>query len=40
MDTIADLIVSVLKDQQTTDEIKKKVIDLRTSYQKIHYCFD
>lgn len=40
MDTIADLIVSVLEDKQTTDEIKKKVIDLRSSYQKIHYCFD
>lgn len=40
METVADLIVSVLEDKHSTENIRKQVIGMRTSYQKIHYCFE
>ncbi|WP_408007402.1 serine hydroxymethyltransferase [Pseudalkalibacillus sp. A8] len=40
METIADYIVSVLEGRETIDSIRKRVIEMRSAYQKIHYCFD
>lgn len=40
MDTIADFIAAVLEDQHPANQIKQQVIDMRASYQKIHYCFE
>lgn len=39
METIADFIADVLKVKKSTDEVKRQVIDMRASYQKVHYCF-
>ncbi|KOP71809.1 serine hydroxymethyltransferase [Cytobacillus solani] len=40
MDIIADYIVSVLEGRDTVEDIRKRVIEMRSGYQKIHYCFD
>ncbi|MBM7570702.1 serine hydroxymethyltransferase [Aquibacillus albus] len=40
MDIIADLIVAVLEGSKGTDAARQQVIEMRKSYQKIHYCFD
>ncbi|WP_256218339.1 hypothetical protein [Bacillus sp. MUM 116] len=40
MDIIADYIVRALENQEPVESVRKRVIEMRTGYQKIHYCFD
>ncbi|USG63328.1 serine hydroxymethyltransferase [Brevibacillus ruminantium] len=40
METVANLIVSVLEGKEEPEETRKQVIEMRRGYQKIHYCFD
>lgn len=40
MKTIADFIVHALEDREPLQSIRKKVIEMRSNYQKICYCFD
>ncbi|WP_421664102.1 serine hydroxymethyltransferase [Lysinibacillus telephonicus] len=40
MATIADFIVNILNGRENTENVRKKVIEMRKSFNKIHYCFD
>ncbi|MRG85777.1 serine hydroxymethyltransferase [Salinibacillus xinjiangensis] len=39
MDYIADLIANVLQNQEKPENVKNKVMELRNSFQQLHYCF-
>jgi len=40
MKYIADLIVSLLEKKESAEQVKKKVVAFRRSFNKIHYCFE
>lgn len=40
MEVIADLIDRVLTERESIESVKKKVIEFRSAYNKLHYCFD
>jgi len=37
---IADLIKSVIVDDEDRKDIAKEIVELRKNYQKTQYCFD
>lgn len=39
MEAIADLIASVLIEKENTQKVRSNVIEMRNSFQKLHYCF-
>ncbi|QQK79354.1 serine hydroxymethyltransferase [Salicibibacter cibi] len=39
MEMIADYIDQLLNNRETPENVKLKVLDMTTSFQKIHYCF-
>jgi len=40
MKYIADLIVSLLEKKESAEQVKKKVVAFRRSFNKTHYCFE
>ncbi|MED3127271.1 serine hydroxymethyltransferase, partial [Bacillus wiedmannii] len=40
MESIAELIVTVLEKREPLEVTRKRVVEMRSAYQKIHYCFD
>lgn len=40
MEYIADLIAEVLRKEEKPEKVKAKIIELRASFNKLHYCFE
>ncbi|WP_188207716.1 serine hydroxymethyltransferase [Alkalibacillus aidingensis] len=40
MEDIAELITSILKGYQSASYVKDKVVEMRKTYHKLHYCFE
>ncbi|MFM1654103.1 serine hydroxymethyltransferase [Brevibacillus sp. B_LB10_24] len=40
MEVIADLIARVLANKEQPEVLKPRVMELRSSFRKVHYCFD